>query len=598
MPQPSNLPGMGARPASGSVSFRVWAPFASRVCVAGEFNGWSDSAHQLAPEGEGYWSGDVGGANAGQQYRYVLSNGGADKLWKNDPYALATSSSNGNSIVVDTAFSWNDGYGMPAWDELVFYELHAGTFNDASGGAPGTFDTIIPKLDYLRDRLGVNALIVLPSAEFMGGISLGYDPSFLFAIEHDYGGPAALQRFVRAAHEHGIAVILDVVYNHLGPGDLDLKCFDGWSDPAHPDGIYFYDLERIDTPWGGPRPDYGRGEVRQFLRDNALQWLEMFRLDGLRFDGTNYIRTIDNDWRQIPDGWSLLRWINDEIDARMPWKLTVAEDMQNNPWLTERTAAGGAGFDTQWHAAFVHAVRGVLAASRDEERNLDDIVGAIEATFNEDALHRMVYTESHDESGASSGKRRLAEDIWPGNADSWASKKRTTLGAALVMTVPAMPMLFQGQEFLCGGAFSEAQPLDWARSDAYPGLIDLHRDLVRLRRNWFDTTRGLRGPHVHVFHRNQAAKVVAFHRWYGGGPRDDVVVVLNFSAQSFPSYSLGFPREGGWRVRLNSDWNGYDSSFANCASSDTWASWGSNDPMPFGASIGLGAYSAVVLSQD
>jgi 1,4-alpha-glucan branching enzyme len=587
---------MGARPYFGGVSFRVWAPFAPEVFVAGEFNGWHDSAHPLSSEGGGYWSTDVPDARAGQQYLYVMA--GAQKLWKCDPYALATENSNGNGIIVDPAFDWNEGFGMSAWDELVFYELHAGTFNDSAGGGPGSFDSMIGKLDYLRERLSVNAVIVLPAAEFMGGISLGYNPSHLFAIERDYGGPAALQRFVRAAHERGIAVILDVVYNHLGPGDLDLRCLDGWSDADHPDGIYFYDRARIGTPWGGPRPDYGRPEVRQFLRDNALHWLDMFRLDGLRVDGTNYVRTINNDERQLPEGWSLLRWINDEIDWFVPSKLTMAEDMQNNPWVTERTGAGGAGFDTQWDADFVHGIRRTLALQWDEERDLSTVADAIGHVFNEDVLRRVVFTESHDESGAKSGKRRLTEDIWADHADSWEAKKRTTLGAALVMTVPAMPMLFQGQEFPSPGAFREDEPLDWARCDTYAGLVDLHRDLVRLRRNWFDTTRGLRGPHVHVFHRNDADKVIAFHRWQSGGPRDDVVVVLNFSTRSFPSYHLGFPREGPWHVRFNSDWSGYDGSFGDCGSTGTWATWGTADPMPFGAAIALGAYSAVILSQD
>jgi 1,4-alpha-glucan branching enzyme len=601
MSQPSQYSGMGARLYPGGASFRVWAPFAGEIHVAGDFNNWSQTDHALVHEGAGYWSVDVPNAFPEQQYLYVILNEASEKLWKNDPYALATTNSNGHSVIVDTAFSWPaaDDYGMPAWDELVFYEIHAGTFNDQPGGSPGTFDSLIPKLDYLRERLGINAVIILPAAEFMGGISLGYNSSHLFAIEHDYGGPAALQRFVQAAHQRNIAVILDVVFNHLGPGDLDLKCFDGWTDANHPDGIYFYDLDRILTPWGGPRPDYGRPEVRQFLRDNALQWLQIFQLDGLRFDGTNYIHTVNNNWQQIPNGWTLLRWINDEVDSRMPWKLMIAEDMQGNPAITAPTCLGGAGFDTQWDAEFVHTARHILAAQWDDERDIQALAAIIDGRINRrNALHRMVYTESHDEAGASSGKRRLAEDIWPGNADSWVSKKRTSLGAALVMTVPGMPMIFQGQEFLCRGAFIESEALDWERSEVLAGLVDLHRDLIRLRRNWFDTTLGLRGQYVHVFHRNGTNKVLAYHRWRNGGPRDDVVVVLNLSAQSYPSYHLGFPREGLWRVRFNSDWNGYDVAFANCPSFDTRATEGSGDSMPFGASIGLGAYSAIILSQD
>jgi 1,4-alpha-glucan branching enzyme len=219
-------------------------------------------------------------------------------------------------------------------------------------------------------------------------------------------------------------------------------------------------------------------------------------------DGTNYIRTIDNDWRELPDGWSLMQWINDEAHWAFPWKLTIAEDMQGNPSITAGTGLGGAGFDTQWDARFVHPVRETLAAIWDEERDLRRIEAAIYHRYGADAFRRVIYTESHDESGGASGKPRLPEDVHPGHPDGWAAKKRTTLGAALVMTSSGIPMIFQGQEFLAGGTFTDDRPLDWGRRERYAGLVNLYRDLVRLHRNWHDTTRCLRGQHVHIFHRN------------------------------------------------------------------------------------------------
>ncbi len=599
MPHPSALPGMGARPAAAGTSFRVWAPFASAVLVVGEFNGWNTSATPLATEQNGYWSGDAHGAIAGQEYKYFIRNGlWAD--WKADPYAREMRHSNGNSVIVAPPSNWTGdaGYRMPSWDELVIYEMHAGTFNDLPGGAPGTFDDIIMKLAYLRDELCVTAIKLLPAAEFPLGHSLGYNPSHLFAIETAYGGPQGFARFVKAAHQHGIAIILDVVYNHLGPNDLDLKIFDGWSEPSHPDGIYFYDVDRIVTPWGGPRPDYGRPEVRQFIRDNALFWLEEFRVDGLRFDATNYIRTINNDWRNVPDGWNLLRWINEEVDRRFPWKITIAEDLQNDPALTRDTGGGGAGFDSQWDAGFVHPIRQVLTAVTDAERDMDAVAAAIYHRYDGNALTRVIYTESHDEVLLKNGKRRLPEDVWPGNADSWAAKKRSTLGAAVVMTSPGIPMIFQGQEFLEDGAFDDAVPLDWWRRTLFPGIVTLYRDLIRLRRNWFDTTRGLRGQHVNVFHKNQSDKVIAFHRWHEGGPRDDVVVALNFAQRSYTSYTIGFPRAGDWKVRFNSDWNGYDPQFSNHLSYDTVATSGRRDGLNAVGNVGIGPYSSIIASQD
>ena len=132
---------------------------------------------------------------------------------------------------------------------------------------------------------------------------------------------------------------------------------------------------------------------------------------------------------------------------------------------------------------------------------------------------------------------RVPEEIWPGNADSWFSRKRSTLGAALVFTAPGIPMIFQGQEFLEDGYFQDTVPLDWARLQAFSGIHLLYRDLIRLRRNWFNQTRGLRGQHINVHHVNNTDKVIAFHRWENGGPGDDVVVVANFANRSYDSYT-------------------------------------------------------------
>jgi 1,4-alpha-glucan branching enzyme len=255
----STRPGMGALPFAGGTSFRVWAPFATSMCVAGSFNGWSMTANPLAHEGNGYWSTDISAAKLGDQYKFVLTSPFSSKpLWKIDPYARAMTNSVGNSIIAETDYVWaSTGFSSPPWNELVIYELHVATFrfDSTSRNGRGTFDTVAGNLDYLVD-LGVSAIQLLPADEFPADISWGYNPSAIFAIEESYGGPNGLRRLVDAAHSRGLSVIFDVVYNHLGPDDLDLWQFDGWNQNGL-GGIYFYN----DT-----RPDYGRGEVRQFLR--------------------------------------------------------------------------------------------------------------------------------------------------------------------------------------------------------------------------------------------------------------------------------------------------------------------------------------------
>jgi 1,4-alpha-glucan branching enzyme len=161
----------------------------------------------------------------------------------------------------------------------------------------------------------------MPIAEFPGGYSWGYNPAHPFAVESEYGGPVGLKELVKAAHAKGIAILLDVVYNHFGPTDMDIWQFDGWSENGL-GGIYFYNDWRAKTPWGETRPDYGRSEVRQYIFDNALMWLEKYRIDGLRMDMIPYIRNVNADGNPangLQEGYSLMQWINSEIKNRFPF---------------------------------------------------------------------------------------------------------------------------------------------------------------------------------------------------------------------------------------------------------------------------------------
>jgi 1,4-alpha-glucan branching enzyme len=596
----SARPGMGALPFPGGAAFRVWAPHADAVAVVGDFNDWADDRHRLARDGGGYWSGEVRGANAGQRYGFVIWNG-TQRLERKDPYARDVDHSNGPSVIVDPcdSFDWGDNvFRMPPWNEIVIYEMHLGTFNDEQGGEPGTLVTAIERLSHIAE-FGANAVQIMPLTEFPGDYSWGYNPSDIFAVESKYGHPSDLKAFIKAAHGLGLAVIIDVVYNHLGPNDLTTWQFDGQHEPGK-GGIYFYNDWRSWTPWTETgRPDYGRGEVRQYLRDNALYWLDDFRADGLRWDMTVYIRTVFGDEadaaQALPDGWGMMQWINREIDARCPWKISIAEDLQGNSWLTRDVDGGGAGFDAQWAANFVHPVRRAMIAGRDEERSMRELREAILGGYNGDAFKRVIYTESHDE--VANGRARLPHDITPEDPGSWFARKRSTLGAALVFTAAGIPMIFQGQEFLEDEWFRDIDPLDWSKKERFAGIFRLYQDLVRIRRDRAGFA-GLQGHHTNVFHCNDADKVIAFHRWDRGGAGDDVVVLLNLANRAYESYTIGLPRLGDWRVRFNSDWSGYSPDFASHPGYHTVAEPGRYDGLDFHGHIGIGPYTALVLTQD
>ena len=599
--QVSTRPGVGAIPYTQGatqygVTFRVWAPNATSVNVAGTFNSWNSTgtASQLFSEGNGYWSRDILWVPAGAQYKFFIKRNTVS-TWKNDARARSLTNSVGNSIVYQPgSYQWQtSGFQMAPWTETVAYEMHIGTFNVPAGqGLPGTFATATQKLDYLKD-LGINAIMLMPVNEFPGDLSWGYNPAHPFSVEESYGGPDALKAFVDAAHARGIAVMGDVVYNHLGPSDLDLWQYDTWNTGGM-GGIYFFQDARANTPWG-PRPDYTRGEVRSYIRDNALMWLDEFRLDGLRFDGTKYIRKQDQFGPDIPEGWSLLQWVNNEADAQFPGKLMIAEDMDSNEWLTKTTGAGGAGFDTQWDPGFVHPIRAALQAANDSERDMEQVRYAVTNAYNGSMQQRIIYTESHDE--VANGNTRVPEAIWPGNASSWYSRKRSTLGAALVMTAPGIPMLFQGQEFLEDGWFAADDPLDWTKATTYAPIKALYKDLIAMRKNVQGNTRGLSGWSTNMHHVNNTNKVVGFHRWQNGGPGDDVVVVANFSNSSYTNYRIGLPRAGLWRLRFNSDWNGYSADYSNYPSFDTTAAAVPWNGMAYSGVISMAPYTALIYSQ-
>lgn len=603
------LPGMGAITHADGVAFRVWAPHAQQVSVIGDFNDWQAGQDACFEEGNGYWYVNIPHAQAGDEYQFhLIAN--EQSLQRIDPYAKIVTNSAGNAVVPpqDLFDMPPQTFQMPPWNQLVIYELHIGTFNTQTGNTQtgdgnhhnqaqqvGNFDTAIERLPYLK-ALGINAIEIMPIAEFAGDYSWGYNPAHPFAIESAYGGAKAFKRFVTAAHEAGIAVIVDVVYNHFGPSDISLWQFDGWHENDK-GGIYFYNDDRSSTPWGETRPDYGRSEVRQYIFDNAMMWLGDYHADGLRYDMTLYIRSVSADASQlIADGWSLLQWINGEIQQRYPGKITIAEDLQNDAQLTQPREDGGAHFGSQWDAGFVHPIRQVLTEIEDSHRSMAAVRDALLNRYNQDAFQRVIYTESHDE--VANGKQRLVSEIDANDTPGRYAIKRSCLGAALVMTAPGIPMLLQGQEFLRDQWFKDDRPIDWQRAEAYAGIVALYRDLIQLRLNRAGDTAGLSGQAIAVYHVNEQDKLIAMHRWASGGAGDDVIVVFNFAEGRKENYVIGLPHPGLWKLRFNSDSKLYHADMDDTPSGDLTAEARERDGFAHAAAITIGAYSCLIYSQD
>jgi 1,4-alpha-glucan branching enzyme len=571
-------------------TFRVWAPFATSVALTGSFNDWGRTA--MENEGDGYWFVKIPDAEAGQEYKFVIQNGERE-LFKNDPRALQVTTNDGNSVLVDTSFEWeDDGFTPPAAAEQVLYEMHVGTFNRTDPATTGTFASAAEKLDFLAE-LGVTTIELMPVCSMANDRGWGYAADYIYAVESLYGGHHGLLEFVQAAHRRGISVVLDVVYNHFGPDDkLDLWQFDGWSQDGK-GGIYFYNDWRSSTPWGETRPDFGREEVRQYILDNVRMWLTECHLDGLRLDSTIYLRNVkgsnDDPPHDLPDGWSLLQRITELGRKINSNTLLIAEDIAYNDYIVKSTGEGGAGFTAQWEVTFPSVLRSALNAINDQDRNLGAICQALTHYYNGDAFQRIIYSDSHD--SASNGGARLSEQISPGDPTSLFARRRSLLAASIVLTAPGVPMLFQGQEFLQGGSFNDWQELDWEHAEKFAGIVLAHKHLIGLRRNLSGNTRGLTGRSCSVVHFNDEDKVLAYHRWQDGGPHDDVIVVLNFANKSFQDYRLQFPRTDLWRVRFDSNWHGYSPDFKGGEAAEVVVENGMG-------SVSLAPYSVLILSQD
>lgn len=554
---------LGATPHAGGVMFRVWAPNATSVHVSGEFNNWNTSNLPLTDVGDGIWERNVGNAEVGQTYRYVING----SLWRRDPRAawIVHSGEDMPSVIYDQdAYEWqSDPLVAPPLEELVIYELHIGTFNDLdpNDGGASNFDEARQRLDYLVD-LGITAVKVMPVAEFPGYRSWGYNPSDLFAVHNrTYGGPDAFKRFVDAAHQRGLAVILDVVHNHYGPGDLEhsLWRFDG-SFTGDFGGIYFFqDSQRAETRWG-PRPNYSTPEVREFIKDNVRMWIEDYRINGFRWDATQFIRETDPEvagvtQAAIPDGASLIREINDMIRDDYTGIINIAEDLQELASTTAPTPSG-LGYDSDWHTGFHFEFTDELLEATPD---LDRLVNRL--NYN-DFTRRVIYTESHDEVGTKNDKDRLPVRFSPSNPTNLVARRKSLLAAGFMYTAPGIPMLFQGQEMLETQRFHDDTPVRWALTNIHSGIVQFYQDASHLRRNVYGITGGLTGSVVTATAQTSwpGNPVLTMHRRNGGGVNDDVFVVGNLSDTQLDGDWIDWPHDGWWYVHLNSDDSKYGGS--------------------------------------
>ncbi len=459
---------LGATVVAGDrTRFVVWAPNADDVTIGVRHHSLHASSvpslHPMERDGE-YWSIELDGVGHGDRYHYVIDGGDelADPVSRWQPDGV-----HGPSAVVDhSVFRWHDD----DWDgvelaDTVLYEMHVGTFT-----AEGTFDAAIRHLPRLHE-LGISTIEVMPVAAFPGTRNWGYDGVFPFAVQHSYGGPEGLARFVDAAHRFGLGVVLDVVYNHMGPEGNVLGRF----------GPYFTDAYR--TPWGDAMNVAGAGSdhVRRYFIDNAVGWIRDFHLDGLRLDAVHAII----DPTPIPFVEELTTAVHVAARSRGVTALVTIESSANDPRIVRSLDDRGWGCDAVWDDDVHHALRVALTGDRHEYyanySGAVDLATAWERRWvysgqyspgfdrrhgapADDVDHRrfIVFDTNHDHVGNTPSGARLLADADPGDP-------RHRLAAAAVLLSPFTPMLFMGEEY------GETAPFPYFIDHGDPELVEAVR---------------------------------------------------------------------------------------------------------------------------
>jgi maltooligosyltrehalose trehalohydrolase len=387
----------------------------------------------------GCWSVVVDAVPAGARYGFLLSGQGPfpDPCSRSQPDGVHALS----EVVDPAAFPWTDGaWTPPAYRDLVIYECHAGTFTPG-----GTFESAIERMPYLRD-LGVNAIELMPVAAFPGRWNWGYDGVALFAPAASYGGPRGLRALVDAAHAAGIAVILDVVYNHFGPDGNYAHHYAPYTDESRP------------TPWGAAI-DFTSAGVRRFYRENLLHWIHEYHVDGFRFDATHAI--VD------PSPTHILAELADAVREHVPVYL-VAESNENDVRYLRPRAAGGFGFDGVWADDFHHAVRAALCGDREGWfANYDGSIEEVAATLSrgflfegqvEPATGRRRGTPARDVPWGSfvyciQNHDQVGNRAFGDRITSTASRADIRAASLVLLLLPQVPLLFQGQEYFASTPF-------------------------------------------------------------------------------------------------------------------------------------------------
>lgn len=506
----------------GTVTFALHAPGKRFVSVTGDFNGWDPYADMMNYSPDGTWWLTRPVSNGVWQFQYVIEGRrfladpySPDVEWKNERGEEGYQPWDARTVlrVGQPEFAWTaTNYARPALEQLVIYELH---IDDMQPG--GGFTGLISRLDYIQD-LGFNAIEPLPWTEFASDHSWGYNPSFHFAPESTYGTPDDLKRLINEAHKRGIAVILDIVLNHM---DRSAPLFQLY---GHDYGASPFFRQFSGENWGFPDIDQRSRATKRYMQDVITHWIQEYRVDGIRYDATRFVEWEGyNDW-----GASWFAFVGHQTD---PQSYQIAEHIPFDANFINSTE-----MDTTWGDSFHWNVRHMVEDARLDRNQLADMMIPTRIGFTS-ALQRIAYTESHDE-------ERVMNKLKERNYPAAERHRRAELAYALTLIAPGPAMIYAGQEI---GEDTRkrvgSNPIQWKKTSGFFSgknriLQDTARALTRLR----TTHSALRGDWIQI-HENTPDDVLVVDRTGNDG---SVLLAGNFG-RTQRRVTLSLPHAGPWR---------------------------------------------------
>lgn len=579
---------LGAHPADDGARFSVWAPRATAVGVAGDWNDWV--TQELDPDSGGVWRGSVPGAEPGNRYRFEIVGVSGSAL-KADPMARRTDQLPSTvSIVEQSGFGWNES--PREWAErrramsegrLSVYEVHLGSWRRHADGHPYSAAELASVLPEWVAGLGFTHVELMPVTAHPFGGSWGYQVTGYFAPDPRLGKPDDLRVLIEAFHSAGIGVILDWVPAHFPADDFALADFDGAALYEHPDP-----RRGIHADWDTRVFDYARPEVRSFLLSSAFMWLQEFRADGLRVDAVasmlyrDYSR-IGRDWLPHPEGGqrdldavSLLRQLNAAVGEEFPGALMVAEESTLWPGVTTSVDEGGLGFTHKWNMGWMHDTLSYVSAPLANRQGLHDQL--VKPSTYSDA-ERWILPLGHDEVVHLKGSL-LAKG--PGNEAQRLSSLRALL--AWQWCHPGDQLLFMGAEMAQPSEWNHDAELPWWLAQEQPGagMVALVSELNRMQECLVSLWSVDAGGFIWLESGDRAGNVFAFLRHVprsglrdgsgvaatGSGDRSPVVVVANFSSHLRYGYRVGVPEDDLWHLAISTEESRFGGSATEVAADD------------------------------